>query len=80
MFGCPIGELFDLERLSEACQKHQRYTFFLTSAPIRGEHIALEAAAIIVLRASADLFLFRIHFVATVKGGIASSPNAICIF
>ncbi|SJX62710.1 uncharacterized protein SRS1_10959 [Sporisorium reilianum f. sp. reilianum] len=50
MFGCPIGELFDLERLSVACQKHQRWTFFLTSAPIR------------------------------VKGGIASSPNAICIF
>ncbi|CDU22898.1 uncharacterized protein SPSC_01528 [Sporisorium scitamineum] len=50
MFGCPIGELFDLERLSLACQKHQRWTFFLTSAPIR------------------------------VKGGIASSPNAICIF
>ncbi|SPO25625.1 uncharacterized protein UTRI_03349_B [Ustilago trichophora] len=50
MYGCPIGELFDLERLSEACKKHQRYTFFLTSAPLR------------------------------VKGGIASSPNAICIF
>ncbi|SNX88153.1 uncharacterized protein MEPE_06864 [Melanopsichium pennsylvanicum] len=50
MFGCPIGELFDLERLSQACQKHQRWTFFLTSAPIR------------------------------VEGGIASSPNAICIF
>ncbi|KAJ9479267.1 hypothetical protein PHBOTO_002753 [Pseudozyma hubeiensis] len=50
MFGCPIGELFDLERLSTACQKHDRWTFFLTSAPIR------------------------------VQGGIASSPNAICIF
>lgn len=37
MFGCPIGELFDLERLSVACQKHKRWTFFLTSAPIRGE-------------------------------------------
>ncbi len=50
MWGCPIGELFDLERLSAACQKHQRWTFFLTSAPYR------------------------------VKGGIASSPNSICIF
>ncbi|KAN0063335.1 hypothetical protein ACQY0O_004501 [Thecaphora frezii] len=49
-FGPHGGELFDLERLSQACEKNQRWSFFLTSAPYR------------------------------VKGGIASSPNAICIF
>jgi hypothetical protein len=30
-WGCPIGELFDLERLSEVCKETGRYTFFVTS-------------------------------------------------
>ncbi|KAF1987337.1 hypothetical protein K402DRAFT_376071 [Aulographum hederae CBS 113979] len=30
-WGCPIGELFDLEALSEHCKKVNRYTFFVTS-------------------------------------------------
>ncbi|EPQ26511.1 uncharacterized protein PFL1_05833 [Pseudozyma flocculosa PF-1] len=50
MWGCPIGELFDLERLSQTCKAHDRWSFFITSAPYR------------------------------VTGGIASSPNSICIF
>lgn len=33
-WGCPIGELFDLERLSEECKKRKRYTFFFTSMPL----------------------------------------------
>ncbi|KAI1081668.1 hypothetical protein F5B20DRAFT_569615 [Whalleya microplaca] len=33
MWGCIIGEMFDLEKLSEECQKRQRWTFFFTSAP-----------------------------------------------
>jgi len=33
-FGCPIGELFDLERLSEECMKAKRWSFFFTSAPL----------------------------------------------
>lgn len=39
LWGCPIGELWDLEELSELCQKNKRYTFFLTSAPanVKGE-------------------------------------------
>lgn len=32
--GCPIGELFDLEALSEICQKENRWSFFFTSAPL----------------------------------------------
>lgn len=35
LWGVPIGEMVDLERVSELCQKHKRYTFFLTSAPFR---------------------------------------------
>ena len=30
-WGCPIGELFDLEKLSEHCKKIKRWSFFITS-------------------------------------------------
>ena len=33
-WGMPIGELFDLEELSEICASTGRYTFFLASAPM----------------------------------------------
>lgn len=33
MWGMPIGELWDLEKLSDKCKKEGRYTFFLTSSP-----------------------------------------------
>ncbi|KAB8221582.1 putative cyclase-domain-containing protein [Aspergillus novoparasiticus] len=34
-WGCPIGELFDLERLSQHCKATGRYTFFLSSVPLK---------------------------------------------
>lgn len=33
-WGIPIGEMFDLEGLSKMCIEHNRWTFFLTSAPL----------------------------------------------
>ncbi|KAI9721095.1 MAG: hypothetical protein M1812_002576 [Candelaria pacifica] len=30
-WGCPIGELFDLEKLAEQCKKLNRWSFFVTS-------------------------------------------------
>ncbi|KAL1854819.1 hypothetical protein Daus18300_011335 [Diaporthe australafricana] len=33
-WGTPIGELFDLDRLAELCEKRQKWSFFLTSAPL----------------------------------------------
>ncbi len=33
-WGTPIGELFDLEKLSETCKKLNRWTFFFSSAPL----------------------------------------------
>ena len=30
-WGMPIGELFDLEKLSEHCKKAKRWSFFVTS-------------------------------------------------
>lgn len=35
LWGVPIGEMVDLERVSELAKKHKRYTFFVTSAPFR---------------------------------------------
>lgn len=34
LLGMPIGEFWDLEGLSAACQRHKRYSFLLTSAPL----------------------------------------------
>ena len=33
-WGLPIGELFDLERLSEECRRQKRWTFFFSSIPL----------------------------------------------
>lgn len=32
-WGCPIGELFDLEALAEHCKKEKRWSFFVASEP-----------------------------------------------
>jgi hypothetical protein len=33
-WGTPIGELFDLETLSETCKRLGRWSFFMMSAPL----------------------------------------------
>jgi len=33
LWGVPIGEMWDLERLSEQCKKYNKYEFFFTSVP-----------------------------------------------
>jgi hypothetical protein len=34
LLGIPLGEMFDLRGLAEACAREQRYTFLFTSAPL----------------------------------------------
>ena len=34
LFGTPIGELWDLEKLATVCRELNRWSFFLTSAPL----------------------------------------------
>ncbi|KAF7864067.1 hypothetical protein EAF04_007032 [Stromatinia cepivora] len=34
LFGCPIGELWNLEELANVCAEQNRYSFFFTSAPL----------------------------------------------
>lgn len=36
-WGTPLGEMWSLEALSEECERHQRWSFFLTSAPLHVE-------------------------------------------
>lgn len=38
MQGMPLGELWNLEQLSETCEKLGKYSFFLTSAPLNIPH------------------------------------------
>lgn len=33
LWGMPLGEMFDLEKLSKTCREKGRWTFFVTSAP-----------------------------------------------
>lgn len=33
-WGCPIGEIFDLEALAKTCKELGRYSFFITSMPL----------------------------------------------
>lgn len=32
-WGCPIGEMWDLERLAEVCKREKQYSFFFSSIP-----------------------------------------------
>lgn len=34
-WGLPIGELFDLERLSQECRQRKRWSFFFSSVPLK---------------------------------------------
>lgn len=34
-WGCPIGEMFDLEGLSGICRAHGRWSFFVSSVPLK---------------------------------------------
>jgi len=33
LWGMPLGEMFDLEKLAETCRRKGRWTFFFSSAP-----------------------------------------------
>ncbi|KAJ9611196.1 hypothetical protein H2200_004379 [Cladophialophora chaetospira] len=34
MWGCPIGELWNLEKLAERCKMHNKWSFFVASVPL----------------------------------------------
>jgi hypothetical protein len=65
-WGCPIGELFDLEALSVQCKKSNRYSFFVASEPCNVRFPTLH---------SHD----KIQLTTKVPGGVASPPNIIAI-
>ena len=69
-WGMPIGELFDLEMLSEECRRRKRYTFFFSSVPLK------------VGRGHADMGITENMSLTElqVPGGVASPPNGVAIF
>jgi hypothetical protein len=64
-WGCPIGELFDLEKLADQCKIAKRWSFFVTSEVCNVSHETIGTE-------SADLV--------QVPGGVASPPNMLAIF
>ncbi|KAJ5779884.1 hypothetical protein N7457_007604 [Penicillium paradoxum] len=62
-WGIPIGELFDLEQLSQECRKRGRWTFFFSSVPLK-----------VCPRETSVGVLITDHFI-QVPGGVASPPN-----
>lgn len=46
-WGMPIGELFDLEELSEICSSTGRSTFFLASAPMNASPLFLSSTILL---------------------------------
>lgn len=71
-WGTPIGELFDLEKLSQHCKATGRYSFFLSSMPLK-----VRFGRPKLDRSSKKLILFSFW---QVIGGVASPPNAFAIF
>lgn len=41
-WGLPIGELFDLEKLSEECKKYKKWSFFFSSVPLKVSDIYVQ--------------------------------------
>lgn len=66
-WGMPIGELFDLERLSEVCRGEGRWSFFFSSVPLK--------VRIFFLRTSVYMKMLTVK----VPGGVASPPNGVAI-
>jgi hypothetical protein len=44
LWGCPIGEMWDLEMLAEKCRERGKWTFFMSSAPSNMPGIVLSVS------------------------------------
>lgn len=68
-WGLPIGEMFDLEALSRKCEDLQRWSFFVSSVPLK---VSYWCESMTVSDACTNE--------RKVPGGVASPPNAVAIF
>ena len=71
LWGCPIGEMWDLERLAGMCRARGKWTFFLTSAPANVHGMFL----LLMLR----LNVLCVLLLTVVIGGVGSHANATAI-
>ena len=61
-WGCPIGEMFDLEKLSEHCKAVGRYSFFLSSMPLKvGYSFRLGCWMLLIVTCSRLLVVSLVH-------------------
>ncbi|OAL39437.1 hypothetical protein AYO20_01307 [Fonsecaea nubica] len=70
-WGCPIGEMWDFEKLADACKRHGRYHFFFVSSPSN-----VPGKALPPLPNAREHSAHMSHF----PGGVGSHPNAMAIF
>ena len=76
LWGCPIGEMVDLEQLSRTCREKGRWSFFVTSSPanVHGEFSHRSASFAIAL------VVMRMSVLMMTVGGVASHVNGLAIF
>lgn len=76
LWGVPIGEMWDLEKLSERCKAYNQYDFFFTSVPINVKGTCVKPFPQVfsdlknVLHANGSWYV----------GGVGSQSNAVAIF
>lgn len=68
LWGCPIGEMWDLERLAEKCRERGKWTFFMTSAPANMPGMFLSFSLVM-----------RFSVLMCFLGGVGSHANATAI-
>ncbi|KAL8998567.1 MAG: hypothetical protein Q9169_002407 [Polycauliona sp. 2 TL-2023] len=83
-WGMPIGEMFDLEKLAEHCEQEGRWSFFLSSVPLKVSRPLYGVSFSEVLEKPSHALEAFSSFGLTdqfqVPGGVASPPNAVAIF
>lgn len=80
-WGCPIGEMFDLERLREMCQLTGRWTFFVSSVPLKVSGIFFFCVCSLFFSGVEGGFVGGRGLTSQqVLGGVASPPNSVAIF
>jgi hypothetical protein len=60
-WGCPIGELFDLEKLAEHCGKVKRWSFFVTSEVCNVSVSLIYIDVLIILTRYRSLVAWLVH-------------------
>lgn len=75
LWGMPLGEMLDLEKLAKTCRAKNRWTFFVSSAPA---NVPGESFSSLLYFSIAVVSRIGLTFICT--GGVSSHVNANAIF